>query len=89
MNETIKWTNLSQEEIAKRLGDKGFKVSFPIAKQLLKKHNFRRRKAFKTLPGQENIENRDEQFKNIERLKEEYEKEGNPVLSMDVKKRNL
>ena len=89
MDETIKWTNLSQEEIAKRLGEKGFEVSFPIAKQLLKKHNFRRRKAFKTVSGQENIENRDEQFKNIERLKEEYQSEGNPVLSMDVKKKSL
>lgn len=89
MDETIKWTNLSQEEIAKRLGDKGFEVSFPIAKQLLNKYNFRKRKAFKTLSGKENIENRDEQFKNIERLKKEYNEEGNPVLSMDVKKRNL
>jgi len=89
MDETIKWTNLSQEEIAKRLGEKGFEVSFPIAKQLLEKHNFRRRKAFKTVSGQENIENRDEQFKNIERLKEEYQSEGNPVLSMDVKKKSL
>ena len=89
IDETIKWTNLSQEEIAKRLGEKGFEISFPIAKQLLEKHNFRRRKAFKTLAGKENIENRDEQFKNIERLKEEYEVESNPVLSMDVKKRNF
>ncbi len=89
MDENIKWTNLSQEEIAKRLGDKGFKVSFPIAKQLLEKHNFRRRKAFKTVSGKENIENRDEQFKNIERLKEEYQAKGNPVLSMDVKKKSL
>lgn len=88
MDENIKWTNLSQEAIAETLGDKGFKVSFPIAKQLLKKHNFRRRKAFKTLSGKENIENRDEQFKNIETLKGKYEAEGNPVLSMDVKKKN-
>ena len=38
--------------------------------------------------GKENIENRDEQFKNIERLKKEYEAEGDPVLSMDVKKKS-
>lgn len=89
MDESIKWTNLSQQEIADRLGDKGFEVSVDIAKQLLEKYNFRKRKAFKTLSGQENIENRDEQFKNIEKLKEEYKKEGNPVLSMDVKKKSL
>ena len=37
--------------------------------------------------GKENIENRDEQFKKIEKLKEEYKVKGNPVLSMDVKKK--
>jgi hypothetical protein len=89
MDENIKWTNLSQEEIARRLEEKEHKVSVPVVVQLLKKYNFRRRKASKVLSGKENIENRDEQFKNIEKLKEEYQKEGNPVLSMDVKKRNL
>jgi len=89
MDETIKWTNLSQEEIAKRLAEKGHKMSVPIVKKLLKKHNFRRRKALKTLSGKENIENRDEQFKNIEQLKEKYQTEGNPVLSMDVKKKSF
>jgi len=89
MDETIKWTNLSQEEIAKRLGEKGYKISVPVVKQLLNKYNFRRRKAQKTVSGKDNIENRDEQFKNIERLKEEYQSEGNPVLSMDVKKKSL
>jgi len=88
MDENIKWTNLSQEEIARRLEEKKHKVSVPVVKQLLKKYNFRRRKALKTVSGKENIENRDEQFKNIERLKKEYQTEGNPVLSMDVKKRN-
>lgn len=88
MDEKIKWTNLSQEEIARRLEEKKYKVSVPIVKQLLEKYNFRRRKAVKSVSGKENIENRDEQFKNIERLKEEYKIEGNPVLSMDVKKKN-
>jgi len=89
MDETIKWTNLSQEELARRLEEKGYKVSVPIVKQLLKKHNFRRRKAVKVLSGKEDIENRDEQFKNIEELKDMYTKDGNPVLSMDVKKKNF
>ena len=87
MNETIKWTNLSRKEIANRLAKKGFVIDVDIVRQLLEKHNFRKRKAFKTLSGKKDIENRDEQFKNIEKLKDEYNKEGNPVLSMDVKKR--
>ncbi|MCK5720418.1 MAG: hypothetical protein KAH84_10795 [Thiomargarita sp.] len=35
-----------------------------------------------------NIPNRDGQFKNIERLIQEYHDAGNTVMSMDVKKKN-
>jgi hypothetical protein len=54
--------------------------------RLLEKHDFRPRQAFKTEAGKHNMPNRDEQFKNIERLKKEYHSLGNPVMSMDVKK---
>lgn len=88
MDETIKWTNLSRPAIAEKLGEQGFAVSVTIVDQLLKKHNFRPRQAFKAEAGKANIPYRDEQFKNIERLKQEYTAQGNPVLSMDVKKKN-
>ena len=55
---------------------------------LLEKHDFRPRQAFKTEAGKLNIPYRDAQFKNIERLKEEYHSQGNPVMSMDVKKKS-
>jgi len=35
MNETIKWTNLSQEEIAKRLAEKGHKISVSYQREYL------------------------------------------------------
>jgi len=89
MDDTIKWTNLSRKEIANRLAEKGFVIDVDIVRQLLEKHNFRKRQAFKTLSGKEDVENRDEQFKNIEKLKDEYNKEGDPILSMDVKKKSL
>ena len=88
MNENIKWTNLSREKLALGLKEKGFPVSVTVIDQLLKKHNFRPRKAFKNEAGKTNIPDRDEQFKNIERLKEEYHKNGDPVMSMDVKKKS-
>ena len=56
--------------------------------QLPEKHNFRPRQAFRAGAGRKNIPDRDEQFKNIERLKEEYRAAGNPVMSMDVKKKS-
>lgn len=86
-NETVKWTNLKREEIATHLEEEGFKVSETVVDQLLKKHNYRRRQAFKTEAGK-NVEHRDEQFRNIAKLKQEYHEEGNPVMSMDVKKKN-
>jgi hypothetical protein len=88
MDENIKWTNLSRQKLSLKLKEKGFCVSVTVIDQLLKKHNFRPRKAFKNEAGKTNIPNRDEQFKNIEALKEKYHNEGNPVMSMDVKKKS-
>ena len=88
MDENIKWTNLSQANIALKLKEEGFNISVTVVKQLLQKYNFRPRKAFKSEAGKENIPNRDEQFKNIDKLKAEYTKNGNPVISMDVKKKS-
>ena len=84
----IKWTNLKRGEIAERLNKYGFSVSVTVIDQLLAKHNFRPRQAFKAEAGKKNIPDRDEQFENIERLKAEYRAAGNPVMSMDVKKKS-
>jgi hypothetical protein len=89
MDESIKWTNLSRRQIAEGLAEYGFGVSVTVVDQLLDKHNFRRRQAFKTEAGKKNIPHRDEQFKKIEVLKQQYYDQGNPVMSMDVKKKEL
>ena len=88
MDETIKWTNLSRAEISENLMEKGYAVSVTVVDQLLEKHDFRRRQAFKVEAGKRNIPHRDEQFKNIAQLKQDYTGKGLPVLSMDVKKKN-
>ena len=80
MDETIKWTNLSRPSMAEQLEERGFKVSVTVVDKLLKKHGFRRRQAFKSEAGKKNIPQRDEQFKNIDALKQQYLFEGNPVL---------
>lgn len=51
MNEEIKWTNLTRGQIAEKLTEEDFNVSVTIVDQLLKNHNFRRRKASKTVAG--------------------------------------
>lgn len=51
MDEQIRWTNLSRQEIADRLMKQhGVHVSVTVIKQLLKKHHYRQRKAQKKLP---------------------------------------
>ena len=87
MDETIKWTNLSRPAIAEQLKVQGFPVSVTVVDQLLAKHYFRSRQAFKAEAGKQHIPHRDEQFKKIDSLKKDYKDAGNPVLSMDVKKR--
>lgn len=87
MDESIKWSNLSRKAIAEALGEHGFTVSETVVDQLLEQHNFRRRKAFKSVAGKQ-VEQRDEQFKNIEKIVEQATKKENPVMSMDVKKKN-
>jgi hypothetical protein len=87
MDEAVKWSNLSRPQISKKLKERGFDVSVTVVDQLLKEQGFRRRKAFKSVAGKQAV-GRDEQFKNIERLVNESNKQGNPVMSMDVKKKN-
>ena len=47
MKAEVKWTNLTHQEIADRLTEYGFHVSVTVVKQLLKTHDFVRRKAQK------------------------------------------
>jgi hypothetical protein len=86
MDEKVKCTNLSVKEIGKRLKEKGIEVSRNIVRKLLKKHDYRKRKALKKkATGQ--CKNRDAQFGRIAELRKEYEEAGNPVVSVDTKKK--
>lgn len=87
MDETVKWTNLSRHEIADLLKVDGVEVSVTVVDQLLKRHHYRKRKAQKRLSTSQHPSRKD-QFENIEWLIEAYEESGNPVISMDTKKKN-
>jgi len=87
MDETVKWTNLTRQEIAQLLQAEGIEVSVTVVDQLLEKYHYRKRKAQKRLATGTHPQ-RNEQFDNIERLKQAYQAAGNPVLSMDTKKEN-
>ncbi len=87
MDEKIKWTDLTQGQIVTAFHEKGYTtVTKHVVRQLLKKHGYVKRKMKKSKTVKE-VEHRDEQFKQIKSYKEEYINKGNPVISMDVKKK--
>ena len=88
MDQDITWTNLSRKEISAAFLERGLIVSDHVVKQLLKKHKLRERKMSKTKTVKE-VECRNEQFEKIADLKEEHRRKGDPVISMDVKKRRI
>ena len=87
MNGNIRWTNLSQKLIAKKMKTEDVDVSVTVVKKLLRKHGFVKRKASKT-KAIGSSSHRNQQFENIARLKTEYGESGNPVLSVDTKKKS-
>jgi len=87
MDEKVIWTDLTPDEIANLLEQKHqVKVSKTVIKKLLKKHNYRRRKAQKK-KTMKAVANRDEQFKNIQKKRAEFSAAGNPIVSFDTKKK--
>ena len=71
---------------SQRVKKRGFTVSRNIVKKLLKKHGYVKRKMVKSRPTGEYKE-RDRQFRKITRLRSKHERAGNPVISVDTKKK--
>ena len=88
MREEVLWTNLTLEEIAEGLAARGTQVSVTVVTQLLKKHHYTRRKARKQIPLGKHPD-RNLQFENIARLRQQYEDSDDPIVSMDTKKKEL
>jgi len=65
---------------------KGFRVSRNIVRHLLKSHGYVKRKMKKTRNTGE-FKERDRQFKKIARLITQHKNAGNPVISVDTKKK--
>lgn len=87
-DETENWTYLNQEEIVGLMKEKGVSISRTVVRQLLKKHQFVKRKSQKQKAGG-SCENRNEQFENIAHKVAQFRAAGAPVISMDTKKKEL
>jgi Rhodopirellula transposase DDE domain len=86
MREGVLWTNRSLRQLATALAQRAFRVSVPVVVQLLHKHQLGRRKALKKRSFKQHPDS-DRQFQNIARLRAEYAAAGNPVFSIDTKKK--
>ena len=88
MRQGVLWTNLSRREISRRLTAMGTSASRHVVRKLLKKHDLGQRKACKKKSMGAHPD-RNAQFENISRLKAGYLARGQPVLSIDTKKKEL
>ena len=87
MDEKVYWTNLTCGEIVEALQeDHDIWVSKWVVRRLLKKHGYRRRKAQKRHTMKQ-VAHRNAQFENIAQLIAEHKAAGNPIISMDTKKK--
>jgi hypothetical protein len=88
MREDVLWTNLSRCEISRRLREMGTPAHRHTVRKLLKKHGLGQRKARKK-KAMGAHPNRNAQFENIARIKADYLAAGDPVISIDTKKKEL
>ena len=88
MNCNVLWTNLTLIEIQEKLKTHLISVSCPVIKKLLKSCNFVKRKMRKCKTFKD-VENRDEQFRYIEKITKLFINKKLPVLSIDTKKKEM
>ena len=84
----LKWTRKTTKKIAKALEHIGVHVSANTVARLLKKLKFRLRLNHKKRSTASPAD-RDRQFRRIKRLRQQFALRGDPIISVDAKKREL
>ena len=84
----LKWTCKSSRIIANELNKQGFKVEYKTIQKMIKAQGYSLQANKKMLPGKSHPD-RDSQFKHINRTVNRFIKNGNPVVSVDTKKKEL
>lgn len=88
MRAGVLWTNLSLRELSRRLLALGTPASRRVIRRLLRQLKLGRRTARKKKTMGHHPD-RNAQFENIARLRREYQDAGDPVISIDTKKKEL
>lgn len=88
MRVDLKWTNLSRRQISRQMKKLGSSVSKNIVSRLLLDHGYRRRKPQKKRTMGQHAD-RNAQFENIAKIKQKFVDSGEPVISIDTKKKEI
>jgi len=88
MKQEVFWTDLTPKEVQEALQERDLYFSLPYIRHLLHEEGYRLHKAQKYLAMGDHPD-RNAQFENIARIKQEYLSAGNPIVSIDTKKREL
>jgi len=84
----LRWTTKSTRNLARELTAAGHAVSHSVVADILRSIGFSLQGNRKTLEGSQHPD-RDAQFRYIDRLAEEFLAGGDPVISVDTKKKEL
>ena len=84
----LRWTTKSTRHLAEALGAQGFQVSDDTIGRLLKQQGYRLQRTRKTLEGAQHPD-RDAQFGYLNEQAREHLAAGQPVVSVDTKKKEL
>lgn len=84
----LKWTRKTTEKVAKELRSGGINVTSKTVGRLLRKLNFSLRVNHKKVTNSNvSPDDRNQQFEIIASLREEFANKGNPIISVDTKKK--
>ena len=85
---SLRWTHQTTAKIAGQLRRLGIRVGARTVARLLDKLHFSLRVNCKKIAAG-NRSSRDQQFRHITRLRRRFCRHGNPIISVDAKKREL
>ena len=84
----LKWTRKITEKVAKELRSSGINITSKTVGRLLRKLNFSLRVNHKKVTNSNvSPDDRNQQFEIIASLREEFANKGNPIISVDTKKK--
>lgn len=83
-----KWTHQTAEKVANALAEHGIRTSATVVRRLLRQMGYSLKSNRKCLSAG-NSSDRDSQFRMIMDLREEFGQAGDPIISVDTKKKEL